>query len=97
MLKNTFRLPLLLTLLVLTLPFAVAKVKYPKTTRCPIDDATAKATGKTKPTNNPECVLVEYQHKWTDYTSFLHPQRVKHDFWLSICNDGTITNPTPSQ
>ena len=92
--KNTFRILLLSALLVFTLPFAVAKVKYPKTTHCPIDDVTAKATGKTKPTNDPQCILVEYQHKWTDYSSNLHPERMKHEFWLTIC-DGVVTNPTP--
>jgi len=94
--KNTFCFLLLFALLFLTLPFAVAKVKYPQTALCPIDNVTAKATGKTKPTIDPQCVLVEYQHKWTDYTDRLHPQRLKHEFWLSICN-GAITNPTPSQ
>jgi len=95
--KNTFRFLLLSALLVLTLPFAVGKVKYPKTAVCPIDNVTAKATGKTKPTNDPQCVLVEYRHKWTDYTSNLHPQRMEHEFWLSVCDEGAITNATPSQ
>ena len=93
--KNTSRFLLLVAVLVLTLPFAAGKVKYPKTTLCPIDNVTAKATGKTKPTNDPQCVLVEYQHKWTDYSNFLHPQRLKHEFWLTVCDNGSISNPTP--
>lgn len=93
--KNTFRLLLLAAVLVLTLPFAVAKVKYPKSSVCPIDNVTAKATGKTKPTDDPHCVSVEYQHKWTEYSGFLHPERMKHEFWLSVCDNGAITNPTP--
>jgi hypothetical protein len=93
--KNTFRLLSLLGVLVLTLPFAAAKVKYPKTTVCPIDNATAKATGKIKQTNNPQCISVEYRHKWTDYTSFLHPERMKHEFWVSICDNDAVASPTP--
>jgi hypothetical protein len=93
--KNTFRFLLLSGLLILTLPFATAKVKFPKTAECPIDNVPAKATGKTKPTNDPQCILVEYQHKWTDYSSLLHPQRLKHEFWFTVCN-GDIPTPTPS-
>jgi hypothetical protein len=95
--KNTFRFLLLSALMILTLPFAMGKVKYPKTAVCPIDSVTAKATGKTKPTNDPQCVLVEYQHKWTDYTNFLHPQRLKHEFWVTICTQGANSSPKPSQ
>lgn len=95
--KNTFRFLLLSALLVLTFPFALGKVKYPKTTVCPIDNVTAKATGKTKPTTDPQCVLVEYQHKWTDYSNFLHPQRFKHEFWVTICTQGANSSPTPPQ
>ena len=94
--KNSFRSLLLSALMVLTPPFAAAKVKYPKTARCPIDDETAKATGKTKPTLDPECISVEYRHKWTDYSSNLHPERLKHEFWLTVCS-GADTNPPPSQ
>ena len=94
--KNTFRSLLLFAVLVLVLPFAAAKVKYPKTAHCPIDDVTAKATGKTKPTTNPQCISVEYRHKWTDYSNRFHPERLKHEFWLNIC-DGDIISPAPSQ
>lgn len=93
--KNTLRFLLLSALLVVPLTFAVGKVKYPKTAQCPIDDVPAKATGKTKPTNDPQCVLVEYQHKWTDYSNFLHPQRFKHEFWVSVCSQGANSNGTP--
>ena len=94
--KKTVRFLLLSALLVLALPLAGANVRYPKTAHCPIDDVTAKATGKTKPTLDPQCVSVEYRHKWTDYSNRLHPERLKHEFWLNICN-GAITSPTLSQ
>ena len=94
--KHTLRFLLLIGAVVLALPFAAGKEKYPKTAVCPIDNVTAKATGKTKPTTDPQCILVEYQHKYTDYTSNLHPQRLKHEFWLTICN-GAISNSAASQ
>jgi hypothetical protein len=94
--KNTVRFLLLSALLILALPFAIANVKYPKTAHCPIDGVNAKATGKTKPTLDPQCISVEYRHKWTDYSDFLHPERLKHEFWLNVCN-GAITSPTPTQ
>jgi hypothetical protein len=95
--KTTFRFLLLAVLLLLALPFAVAKLKYPKTAQCPIDAVVAKATGKTKPTENPECISVEYRHRWTDYSSPLHPERLKHEFWLEICNGNptNIASPPP--
>ena len=90
-----FRFLLMSALGVLVLPFAVAKVKYPKTAVCPIDGVTAKATGKTQPTLDPQCNSVEYRHKWTDYTNRLHPQRLQHEFWLNICSDSANTNAAP--
>lgn len=94
--KNTFRLLLLCAVLVLALPLAVGKVKYPKTAKCPIDDVAAKATGKTRPTSDPECVSVQYRHKWTDYSNPLRPERSKHEFWVDICDDPANTS-TPSR
>jgi len=93
---RTFRLLLFCALIVCALSAVVAKSKYPKTSPCPVDGNAAKATGKTKSTLDPQCVAVEYQHKGTDYTSPLHPQRFRHEFWLTICNDGT-TGPTPAK
>lgn len=95
--KNIFRGLLLFVSLVLALPLAAGKVKYPKTSPCPIDGVTAKATGKTTPTLDPECLSVEYKHKWTDYTSHVHPQRMQHEFWLNICADAATAKPTPSK
>jgi hypothetical protein len=94
--KNSFRSLMLSALLLLVLPLALAGGKFPKTAQCPIEGATAKATGKTKPTTNPECFQVEYRHKWTDFSSPLHPERMKHEFWVSVCNNGSA-NPAPSQ
>ena len=78
---------LLSAAVMLTLPFAVAKSKYPKTATCPIDSGTAHATGKTKTTMDPQCTAVEYKHKGTDYSNPRHPQRFQHDFWLTTCNE----------
>jgi len=98
--KNAFRtvfIVLLVAVLALTLPFAVAKVKYSKTAKCPIDDATAKATGKTKTTLDSQCLAVEYKHKWTDYKDRYHPQRMEHEFWITVCSyDSPLPSPPPS-
>ena len=86
---------LLVALLAFIWPLAAAKVKYPKTAPCPIDGATAKATGKPTPTLDPQCVSVAYQHKGTDYTNRTHPQRFKHEFSLNICDNTTTNAPAP--
>jgi hypothetical protein len=96
MAKNSFRFLLLSALLLLALPFAFGKLNYPKTAHCPIDGTVAKATGKTQPTVDAQCISVEYRHKWTDYSSALHPERMKHEFWLTVCN-GDLTPSTPSK
>jgi hypothetical protein len=97
MYRNIFRGLALLGLLTFSLSLALCKVKYPKTAVCPIDNVTAKATGRTKPTDDPKCVAVEYQHKWTDYSDFRHPQRMRHEFWVGTCGEGSVSGLTPSQ
>ena len=96
MAKTKFRILMLSVLLLAALPFAVAKVKYPKTAVCPMDGTTAKATGKPEPTLDPQCVTVKYKHKWTDYAKPLHPQRMEHEFTLTVCSDPSGANPTTS-
>ena len=92
--KNSFRFLLSCALIAVVLPFALANVKYPKTASCPIDGNTAKASGKPKPTLDPNCVLVKYQHKGTSYADKLHPQRFNHEFSVSVCGD--INSPSLS-
>jgi hypothetical protein len=87
--KNTIRFMLLTAAVMLALPFALAKSKYPKTATCPVDSGTAHATGKTKTTMDPQCTAVEYKHKGTDYTNPRHPQRFQHVFWLTMCNEAS--------
>ena len=94
--KTKFWILMLSVLLLAALPFAAAKVKYPKTAVCPMDGTTAKATGKPEPTLDPQCVTVKYKHKWTDYSKPLHPQQMQHEFTLTVCADASGANPTTS-
>lgn len=91
--KKVFRFALLSTVLMLALPFVLAKPRYPKTATCPIDSGTAHATGKTQTTTTPECIAVQYKHKGTDYSDPRHPQRFNHVFWVTVCSDQNPTQP----
>jgi hypothetical protein len=68
-----------------TLALSLASA-YPKTANCPIDGAKAHSTGKTKPTMEPKCLEVEYNHKGTDYTNPRSPQKFNHVFWVTQCS-----------
>jgi hypothetical protein len=85
--NKIFRFVLLSIAAMLALPFALAKPKYPKTAPCPMDAGTAHATGKTKTTDTPGCIAVEYKHKGTDFPDPFHPQKFAHVFWSTVCDD----------
>jgi hypothetical protein len=72
---------------VLALPLAFTAWVYPKTASCPIDAATAHATGKTRKGMQAACTDVEYKHKGTDYSDPRHPQKFNHLFWITHCTE----------
>lgn len=69
------------------LPFPFAAWAFPKTASCPIDGATARATGKKKTAMEAKCTEVEYKHKGTDYSDPRKPQRFNHVFWITQCSE----------
>jgi hypothetical protein len=82
-------LPLLLisAATMLALPLAFAASTFPKTAACPIDGATARATGKKRTATQTACIEIEYKHKGTDYSDPRHPQKFNHLFWITHCTE----------
>jgi hypothetical protein len=82
--KKIFRLLLVLAGAVLfALPLAFADSAFPKTASCPIDGATAHATGKKRTATQTACTEIEYKHKGTDYSDPRHPQKFNHVFLIT--------------
>jgi hypothetical protein len=71
----------------LALPLAFAVGDFPKTAACPIDGATAHATGKKRTATQTACIEIEYKHKGTDYSDPRHPQKFNHLFWITHCTE----------
>jgi hypothetical protein len=71
----------------LALPLAFANSAYPKTASCPIDGATAHATGKKRTATQTACTEIEYKHKGTDFSDPRHPQKFNHLFWITHCTE----------
>jgi hypothetical protein len=85
--KKIFRFALISLAAMLVLPFAFAAGTYPKTANCPIEGATAHATGHTRDAMKPGCTDVEYKHKGWDYSDPKFPQKFKHVFWVTQCSE----------
>jgi hypothetical protein len=85
--KKIFRFALISAAAMLVLPFAFAAGTYPKTANCPIEGATAHATGHTRDAMKPGCADVEYKHKGWDYSDPKFPQKFKHVFWVTQCSE----------
>jgi hypothetical protein len=85
--KKFLRILLVSVAVTLVIPFAFANSAFPKTASCPIDGATAHATGKKRTATQTACTEIEYKHKGTDYSDPRHPQKFNHVFWITHCTE----------
>lgn len=86
--RKTIRVALIgLAILTLAATVAMTVWAYPMTAACPYDGETATSTGNTKPTSQPGCEAVEYEHKGTNYSDPAHPRQFDHIFWETVCGN----------